>query len=293
MQRRIFSGLAALCLAAAALTAPAIAPSPGNTAQAETTAPLNISPSGANDWGCTPDAEHPYPVVLVHGTFVTMDVNWITLSPKLQRNGYCVFAFNYGFQNGISGSAHVPDSAAQLSDFVDRVRQATGAKKVDLVGHSQGGMMPRWYMGHMGGAKYVNELVAIAPSSHGTQGILVQSPTGVTLAGNYVGYVCDACADQVAGSKFLTELNSIGDTVPGVDYTVISTKYDEVVMPYKSQALQGDSAHVTNVVLQDKCPLDISAHASVAIDPVVHRWVLNALATDGPADPSYRPSCYS
>ncbi|MCS3493548.1 hypothetical protein M2368_002560 [Arthrobacter sp. JUb119] len=27
-------------------------------------------------------------------------------------------------------------------------------------------------------------------------------------------------------------------------------------------------------------------------DPVVHRWVLNALNTDGPADPGYRPSCY-
>lgn len=292
MQRRIFSGLAALFLAAATLTAPAIVPSAGSTAQAETVSSLSISPSGANDWDCELDAEHPYPVVLVHGTFVTMDVNWISLSPKLKRNGYCVFALNYGFENGISGAAHVPDSAAQLSDFIDRVRQATGAKKVDLVGHSQGGMMPRWYMGHMGGAKYVNELVAIAPSSHGTQGILVQSPTGVKLAGNYVGWVCDACADQVAGSKFLTELNSIGDTVPGVDYTVISTKYDEVVMPYKSQALQGDSAHVTNVVLQDKCPLDISSHASVAVDPVVHRWVLNALSTDGPADPGYRPSYY-
>src|SRR5690606_13992177 len=97
---------------------------------------------------------------------------------------------------------------------------------------------------------------------------------------------------QVAGSEFMTELNSIGDTVAGPDYTVISTKYDEVVMPYKSQFLQGNSARVTNVLLQDKCPLDVSGHAGVAVDPVVHRWVLNALSTDGPADPSYRPSCY-
>lgn len=77
--------------------------------------------------------------------------------PKLKRNGYCVFALNYGLENGISGAAHAPDSAAELRDFIDRVRQATDAKKVDIVGHSQGGMMPRWYMGHMGGAKHVNE----------------------------------------------------------------------------------------------------------------------------------------
>lgn len=202
------------------------------------------------------------------------------------------FPLNYGLENGISGAAHVPDSAAELRDFIDRVRQATGAKKVDIVGHSQGGMMPRWYMGHMGGAKHVNELVAIAPSSHGTQGILVPSATGVRIAGSYAGWICDACADQVAGSEFMTELNSIGDTVAGPDYTVISTKYDEVVMPYKSQFLHGDSEHVTNVLLQDKCPLDASGHASMAVDLVVHRWVLNALNTDGPADPGYRPSCY-
>ena len=292
MQRRIFSGLAALCLAAATLTAPAIGPSAGSTAQAQTVSSLSVSPSGANDWDCELDAEHPYPVVLVHGTFVTMDVNWFSLSPKLKRNGYCVFALNYGFENGISGAAHVPDSAAQLRDFIDRVRQATGAKKVDIVGHSQGGMMPRWYMGHMGGAKYVNELVAIAPSSHGTQGILVPTATGVKIANSVDVWICDACADQVSGSNFMTELNSIGDTVPGPDYTVISTKYDEVVMPYKSQFLQGNSAQVTNVLLQDKCPLDFSQHTGVAVDPVVHRWVLNALSTDGPADPGYRPSCY-
>ena len=192
MQRRILSGLGALCLAAAALAAPAVAPSPASTAQAGTVSTLGISPVGANDWDCTPDAEHPYPVVLVHGTFETMDLNWISLSPKLKRNGYCVFALNYGFENGLSGAAHVPDSAAELGDFIDRVRQATGAKKVDIVGHSQGGMMPRWYMGHMGGAKYVNDLVSIAPSSHGTQGILVPTATGVAIANSIDTWICDS-----------------------------------------------------------------------------------------------------
>lgn len=292
MQRRILSGLGALCLAAAALAAPAVAPSPASTAQAGTVSTLGISPVGANDWDCTPDAEHPYPVVLVHGTFETMDVNWISLSPKLKRNGYCVFALNYGFENGLSGAAHVPDSAAELGDFIDRVRQATGAKKVDIVGHSQGGMMPRWYMGHLGGAKYVNDLVSIAPSSHGTQGILVPTATGVAIANSIDTWICDSCADQVSGSDFMTELNAIGDTVAGPDYTVIATKYDEIVMPYKSQFLKGESEQVTNVLLQDKCPLNISGHLGVNVDPVVHRWVLNALATDGPADPGYRPSCY-
>jgi triacylglycerol esterase/lipase EstA (alpha/beta hydrolase family) len=48
------------------------------------------------------------------------------------------------------------------------VLTATGAAKVDIVGHSQGGMMPRYYIRFLGGAATVHTLVGLAPSSHGT-----------------------------------------------------------------------------------------------------------------------------
>ena len=51
---------------------------------------------------------------------------------------------------------------------VTQVLAATGAPKVDLLGHSQGGMMPRYYLKFLGGAQYVNALVALAPSNYGT-----------------------------------------------------------------------------------------------------------------------------
>jgi triacylglycerol lipase len=74
-----------------------------------------------------------------------------------------------------------------------------------------------------------------------------------------------------------------------VSYTVISTRYDEVVTPYQSQALAGDT--VTNVVLQNRCPTDLTEHLGIIYDPVALQWVVNALGRDGPADPGFRPRC--
>ena len=274
-----------LSIAAAAVLAGSLAVAP---AQADT---LDVAPPGANDWSCKPSAEHPYPVILVPGTFESMAKNWSTLSPYLKSAGYCVFALNYGETNGVYATAPVANSAQELAPFVDAVRASTGAKKVDLVGHSQGGMMPRYYMGFLGGANNVNKLIGIAPSNHGTEGVIVPPP-GFVADPNYTGLGCAACADQQAGSAFMQKLNSIGDTVAGPSYTVISTVHDEVVIPYNSQFLSGSARQVTNITIQDKCPADPIEHDQTPNDPVVHQIVSHALGmVSGPADPAYQPKC--
>jgi triacylglycerol lipase len=191
----------------------------------------------------------------------------------------------------VYATAPVANSAQELAPFVDAVRASTGAKKVDLVGHSQGGMMPRYYMGFLGGANNVNKLIGIAPSNHGTEGVIVPPP-GFVADPNYTGLGCAACADQQAGSAFMQKLNSIGDTVAGPSYTVISTVHDEVVIPYNSQFLSGSARQVTNITIQDKCPADLFEHDQTPNDPVVHQIVAHALGKpSGPADPAYQPAC--
>jgi triacylglycerol esterase/lipase EstA (alpha/beta hydrolase family) len=130
-----------LAVAIAALVASGVAAAPAAAAP---------PPPGANDWSCVPSAAHPRPAVLVHGTFENRWNNWQALSPLLKANGYCVYALDYGAYNGsgllgVYGVGDIPASAGRLDAFVDRVRAATGAPDVDVVGHSQGGMMPRWY----------------------------------------------------------------------------------------------------------------------------------------------------
>ena len=128
-------------------------------------------PPGADNFDCRPSSAHPDPVILVNGTFGNQDDNWQAASPLLANHGYCVFTFNYGGSSAssvVQGTGDIAASAGQLASFVTRVRAATGAAKVDLVGHSQGGMMPRYYLKFLGGAAFVNRLVALAPSNHGT-----------------------------------------------------------------------------------------------------------------------------
>jgi triacylglycerol esterase/lipase EstA (alpha/beta hydrolase family) len=219
------------------------------------------------------------PVVLVHGTFENSVDNWSALRPQLTALGYCVFAIDYGQRppgSPIGGTAHVADSAGQLAAFVDRVLAATGTSQVDIVGHSQGGMMPRYYLKHLGGASKVHALIGLVPSNHGTtaSGIanLVAAIPGASAA---FAQGCPACTDQFTGSAFLRDLNAGGDTIPGVAYTVITTRYDEVVTPYTSAFLSGPG--VRNIVVQSQCPADVTEHIGISYDPIALHDVRNAL----------------
>lgn len=245
-------------------------------------------PPGANDWNCRPSAAHPYPVVLMHGLGSNMGENWGTLSPLLKNNGYCVFAMNYGETKlslgRIYGLETDFESPKELAAFVDRVLAATGAPKVDIVGHSEGGQMPNYYLKFLGGGAKTHALVGLAPDNHGTtvSGLLNLAnqlafaiPPLADVIYGALNWQSPALADQKFDSAYMQKLNSVPDTVPGVAYTVIATKYDSVVTPYKSAFLSG--ANVKNITIQNKCALDFSEHIGLAWDHVALREVLNAL----------------
>ncbi|AEM86186.1 esterase/lipase family protein [Streptomyces violaceusniger] len=268
--------LPALALAVAATAATPTA------ALATDTASQGVS-SGWNDYSCKPSAQHPRPVVLVHGTLGNSVDNWLGFAPYLVKRGYCVFSLDYGQLPAVPffhGLGAVDQSAKQLSTHVDRVLAATGAAKVDMVGHSQGGMMPRYYLKFLGGAPKVNALVGVAPTNHGT------TLSGLTKlldyfpgAGDLIAKGAPGLMDQVVGSDFLRRLNEGGDTVPGVRYTVIATKYDEVATPYQAQFLSGPN--VKNVVIQDLCATDISEHLAIGLtDGLAFHEAVNALDPD-------------
>ena len=307
----------AMIATVAAALAVVVAPAPasakysvpyGNSALAdavwnETWAPESVQ--GANN-NCKPSAAHPYPVVLVHATLADEGSNWVTLAPLLANEGYCVYAFNYGetaaslpiipfiTPGRIDALGHIEKSAEELRSFVSTVLSKTKASKVDLVGHSQGGMMPNYYIKLLGGAAKVNELIGLAPSNHGTTlSGLTNLLEGFPFASEIVGGLLEffgapSLPEQEDSSAFVKKLFGSGDpVVAGVHYAVIETEHDEVVTPYTNAFLTG--SNVTNITIQSQCPKDPVAHIGMFDDSPSLQNVLNQLGSS--PNPSFKATC--
>ena len=259
-------------------------------------------PPGANV-ACRPSAAHPEPVVLVHGLGADQNENWQTLSPLLADNGYCVFSLTYGNDPSApapfdrsGGLADMTTSARRLAAFVGKVRARTGAPKVDLVGHSEGGTMPDWYLKFLGGGRYVDHFVVLAGALHGTDFwgttdlYRAGEPSGTSQAVTApMARNCTACLQFFPFSPFMRALDdprargaapscpADGAAVRGVRYTSVATRNDELVRPATSGFLSPRCAGTTDLLLQDQCPADQADHVSIAADPVAATDVLNAL----------------
>ncbi|KRQ24654.1 MULTISPECIES: triacylglycerol lipase [Mycobacteroides] len=200
------------------------------------------------------------PVVLVHGTAENQKY-WDAMTTSLHDAGMKAFTFEYGqkgFQGlvgsigqkiGLRGFGDVEVSTQQLADEVATVLDRTGAGKVDLVGHSQGGLLIKNFVAQDKSDRVAN-VVQLAPSTHGTtfSGLAdFIGPVGNSVDINGWKPVKDviytaastlawpSLAQQTVGSRFLEKLDKLPDTKPGVDYLVVSTKDDVVATPYRAQ----------------------------------------------------------
>lgn len=262
-----------VCLAAL-LAVPALQAAPAAAA----------SSSGFNDYDCRPSAAHPDPVVLLHGLGGNGPGNFLTLGPTLAASGYCVYAETYGEALPpvpVGGFRPIDASAREISALIDKVRTRTGASKVDLVGHSEGGFLslyiPKFVPGQ---AEKIGRVVAIAPPTHGTSfsnlvtiarslGIMEQVNQVMSAAG------CKACTELTTGAPTVAKLNTGPITQAGIAYTVIASTSDVLVTPRGVSFV--DEPGVTNTYVQDRCPNDPVGHIGLAYDITVADLVGNAL----------------
>ncbi|APT93562.1 lipase [Corynebacterium phocae] len=219
-------------------------------------------------WDARPSAHSPWPVILLHGTTDAKGV-WQLLGQELRAEGWAVFAPDYGHR----ATSPIAESVKQVASYIDAVMAVTGAEKVILIGHSQGGVVARAWL-HGPGRGRVKHVICLGSPNHGTTQGGILSPLLAMRHQEYImrslidSYFGPAGQEQVVGSPTLDRLNAEGDTIPGVSYTCIATKQDTVVVPPETCFLDpGDTgAEVDNLYVQDIERLAVVTHMDMPMD---------------------------
>lgn len=259
----------------------------------------NFTPLGARQvshgyaddlWQARPPIHRPYPVILIHGTISSKNV-WQNLVLRLRADDFVVFCPDYG----VHGTQDIPTSAADVGAYIEQVLAATGAEQVDIVGHSQGGLLARYWINELEGEDYVHHLITLGSPHHGTTllgllGGLVNSETTYRMASRTVARIMGpAGMQQVAGSPLLETLAASPDTRPDVMYTCYATLNDTTIVPHDRAFLTGDgmrtdgTPRVKNLYLQDVGVLrcrheELPSNANV--QELVHNTLLDGLEAE-------------
>ncbi|KAF9945981.1 hypothetical protein BGZ72_000795 [Mortierella alpina] len=241
---------------------------------------------GISDFKCKPTADHPYPVVLLHGLGGNA-LEWSYIAGRLALKGYCTFPLNYGFVREIpflGGLDDMKKSGQDVANFVDKVLAATGAPKVDIVGHSEGSLLMRGYLKFHNGRAKTHAVAGIGSLVYGSNLYgLIDMLYKHNLADpvtKIISPLCKACIQVVVQSEYITELNADGDAFPDINYLMITSKTDELVTPYSNGFLRTTGPNVHNVATQDLCHFDNQGHISQAVDPIVYNAIETFLRTD-------------
>lgn len=219
-------------------------------------------------------------VLLVHGTTMTpgenFEWNWGRALTQLDR-AYCMVAM----PNRAMSDAQV--SAEYVVHAIRHIHQMSG-RQVDVLGHSQGGLVPRFALRFWPDIRaMVDDYVGFGATNHGSYMVNALCPPVVGCS--------PSLWQQTADSAFTRATNSRQETFAGISYTNVYTRTDEFVRPALddtgTSSLHTGDGRITNVAIQDVCPLDVaSEHIAVgSYDPVGYALAMDALEHDGPADP--------
>ena len=213
------------------------------------------------------------PVLLVHGTFVDGETNWgWNYWKALPQDGFDVCMVD--LPKAAMGDAQVS------GEYVARALQILNRRfesKIDVLGHSQGGLVQRWAIKWFPSGAKVDDYVSLATPSHGTL---------TADASSAFGRCFEACWQMRTDAKFIEAINR-GDETPGaISYTSIYTQTDQLVQPPRTAKLEGG----TNVKLQDVCPGRAVDHVAIAGDGAVYDMVVDAFTHAGTTDPTRLPN---
>jgi hypothetical protein len=258
VKRLIASGLALLAVTAGEATA------------AEPGPPYSVPVERMAEALHCPEAFKPtrQPVLLVHGTAANGDLNW--------GWNYAAVLPELGFD---PCTVDLPESsygdiqpASEYVVYALREIATRSGQKVDVIGHSQGTLQPRWAIRWWPDVRAkLDDYVSLAGPHRGTTQADLACAKGS----------CPAAIWQMRpGSRFLNALNGGGETPGALSYTSLFSENDELATPYSNSPLDGAS----NILVQSLCPGRRVTHFGMVYDAVVYSMVMDALTHPGPAD---------
>lgn len=216
------------------------------------------------------------PVLLVHATASTPEENWAIFLPLLRDRGRTVCTVRLEERAAVD----IQRNSEYVVYAIREMAQRSG-RTVAVVGHSQGGLQPRWALRYWHDTReMVSDLVQFGTPNRGTQ-------LANFACERLVAFCAPSFWQQRQGSAFLGALNTGDETLGNAGYTSMATLQDEVVYPQpEASRLEG----ARNIVLQDVCEGRVVEHQLLAADALVFELTVDALEHPGPADPDRLPA---
>lgn len=117
---------------------------------------------------CEPREQAGPPVLLIHGYLATRG-SLALLERRLSEQGHLVLSYRLGLVN----TADISESAAFIARKVESIAAQTAIDRMDIVGHSMGGLVALHYLKRLGGRRRVRRLVMLGTPVAGTWSALL------------------------------------------------------------------------------------------------------------------------
>lgn len=157
------------------------------------------------------------PVLLIHGITDTFEV-FHGMAAYLSARGFSVHRFNLIPNNG---ECPLEQLAVQVADYVAKTFDPMQA--IDVIGFSMGGIVARYYIQRLGGIARVQRFVSISAPNNGTLAAYLSWRPG--------------CVQMRPDSQFLQDLNQDCEMLKRINFTVIWTPYDLIIVPASSSQM--------------------------------------------------------
>lgn len=213
----------------------------------------------------------PPPVVLLHG-FIDNRSVFVLLRRALIRNGHDQGHHRHRHLESLNYSPLTRDirtAAGLLGRHVEEICARTGHHRVDIVGHSLGGLIARYYVQRLGGDRRVRTLVTLG------------TPHGGTAVAPGAG-VHPIVRQMRAGSSVIEELRT---PAPGCRTRFVSfwSELDQVMVPTQTACVDHPDLDAVNVRVTGIGHLALPVHPTVA---AAIREALDAPVTGEDAAPA-------